>query len=94
MLSEVVSQQLFFPMVRERLEKIEYAEDSELATRWQIAKGIVIDPDISFGQPVIHGTGVTTFVAARSYLANDRNADLVGELFGITPNDVLDAVAF
>jgi uncharacterized protein (DUF433 family) len=93
-LTEVVSRQTFFPRVRRVLKPIEYSARSHLAERWRIAKGVLIDPGLSFGQPVVAGTGVATYVVARSYMANKRNADLVARLFGITRRDVGDAVKF
>lgn len=93
-LTEVVSRQQFFPRVRRFLTRIDYSPETSLAARWNIAQGVVIDPAVSFGQPVVRGTGVTTYVVAMSYLANRKRAEFVGELFGITQKDVGDAVAF
>jgi uncharacterized protein (DUF433 family) len=93
-LTEVVSKQTFFPRVRECLTRIEYAPDSHLARRWNIATGVVIDPTVSFGQPVVRGTGVTTRVVASAFRANREDTGLVSDLFGITPQEVLDAVRF
>lgn len=93
-LREVVSSQQFFMTVRERLEKIDYNKSSKLAERWRIQKGIVVDPRISFGKPVIESTGVTTFVAANMLRANSNDVELTAELLGISTHAVLDAAEF
>jgi len=93
-LSEVVSRQHFFPKVRDRLTHIEYSDSSRLAERWNIANGVLIDPMIGFGKPVVKGTGVTTHVVFRSHRANRSNTDLVAELYGLTPAGVVSAVNF
>lgn len=93
-LTEVVSRQTFFPRVRERLKPIEYSPSSQLAERWKISPGVVIDPAVAFGQPVVAGTGVATLIVATSYAANRKSAALVEDLFGISEQNVLDAVRF
>lgn len=93
-LTHVVSRQGFFPRVRKTLTPIEYSATSQMAERWNIAKGVLIDPRLSFGQPVVLGTGVATRVVAASFRANKRSADLVARLFGITRKDVGAAVRF
>lgn len=76
------------------LRRVDYSDETQLAARWHIAERVVIDPDLAFGKPVINGAGTTTFVLARSYAANDRNATLVAELFNLTPADVVSAFDF
>lgn len=93
-LTEAVSHQAYFNRVRKYLKLIEYEPQSNLAARWNIAEGVLIDPGISFGQPVVLGKGVTTYVVASSYWANDGNDGLVARLFSITKKDVDDAVGF
>lgn len=93
-LSEVVSRQHFFPQIRKLLTHIEYSEVSSLAARWNIAKGVVIDPAIGFGQPVVKGTGVTTRIVQRAFRANSGDKGLVADLYGITPAAVDLAVGF
>lgn len=93
-LLEVVGGQRLFPRyMMPRLKQIDYGA-SELAERWRIHKGVVIDPRISLGKPVVEHSGTTTFVVARQYWANHGDVDLVAYLFGLTPDAVRDAVAF
>ena len=93
-LSDVVSRQQFFLHIKEKLDHIDYSEVTKLAHRWRIATGIVIDPSISMGKPVIQNTGVTTYVIANQYRANINNSALVADLYKITENDVVNAVNF
>ncbi len=93
-LSEVVSRQQFFLHIKEKLHHIDYNEITKLARRWKIAKGVVIDPLICMGKPTVENSGVTTYVIANQYEANARDAELVGDLYGISQNDVANAVTF
>ena len=93
-LSDVVSRQQFFLHIKEKLDHIDYSEATKLAHRWRIANGIVVDPSISMGKPVIQGTGVTTYVITNQYYANMDNSALVADLYKISENDVVNAVNF
>ena len=94
-LSEAITKQYETPIViNQFLQSVDYSELSSLAKRWRIASGVVVDPAVSLGKPVIEETGTTTFVVARSYFANNKDADLVADLFDLGPPQVLDAVAF
>ncbi|GIK19269.1 MAG: hypothetical protein AMXMBFR77_14420 [Phycisphaerales bacterium] len=95
LLEEVLTGQRAMPeILKPYLKQVEYARDTQTATRWNIAHGVVIDPARSFGKPVIAAEGTTTFVLARSYYANDENVDLVADLFDVSPAAVQQAVAF
>jgi uncharacterized protein (DUF433 family) len=93
-LVDVFSKPLLLSELKNRLSKIVYADDSRLAEAWKIAKGITIRPGVSFGKPVVEGTGITTFVVANQYRANHSNVALVAGLFNIKPADVKNAVNF
>lgn len=94
-LFEVISRQNFFPKIMlPHLRKIEYDTETSLALRWAVAPGIVLDPQIALGKPVLRGTGKTTYVIANAFHANNRNVDLVADAFGIETEDVLNAVDF
>lgn len=94
-LREVVSGQRWFKPVTEVLDQVEYdMVASELACRWKIAPGIVIDPRLSRGRPVVEGTGVTTFVLSNALEANSGDAELVSELFGVPTGAVCRAAGF
>ena len=93
-LSEAVSGQRLFMQVLEYLARIDFSHATKLAERWRIAQGVVIDPRISMGKPVVESTGKTTFVIANCYAANNRDAGLVAELFDVEESDVLNAFSF
>ncbi len=94
-LEEVLSGQRAMPEVlRPYLKNIEYGEETQTAVRWNIATGIVLDPARSFGKPIVAAEGTTTFVLARSYWANGESADLVADLFDVSPQAVRLAVEF
>lgn len=93
-LTDVISKQHWFSQMRDQLRRFDYDQLTKLAARWRIAEGIVIDPTISFGKPVVDSTGITTFVLANQYEANQRNAGLVADLFGVSEQDILNAVNF
>lgn len=76
------------------LKQIEYGDDTETAIRWNIAPGVVLDPARAFGKPIVATEGKTTHVMAQAYWANGEDADLVADLFDVSPHSVHQAVAF
>jgi uncharacterized protein (DUF433 family) len=94
-LCEVLSKQgHFWEVMIQHLKQIDYSEDLRLAERWRIAQGIVIDPAVSFGKPVISRRRTTTRAIAMAYYANEEDYDLVADLFDIRGEDVRHAVDF
>jgi len=93
-LYHAITRQGYFPQFKAGLDKLEYDEISNFVRKLKIYKGINLDPEISFGKPVIDKTSTTTYILAKSYLANDRNLKLVAELFDVKPSDVTKAFKF
>lgn len=94
-LIEVLTQQHAMPEVlMPFLKQIDYGPETDTAIRWRIADGVVLDPTRSFGKPLIAEEGTTTFVLARAYYANGQDAELVADLFDVSPRAVRQAVAF
>jgi uncharacterized protein (DUF433 family) len=91
-LIDVVTKNKMFSQWCDHLAKIEYVD--ELAARLQISRGVVLDPLISFGRPVARLTAVTTFVLANQFHANNEDAALVADLYGVDESDVQNAVRF
>ena len=91
-LLDVVSRQQLFAAVRSLLMSIDYR--AKFAWLWKISDGVVIDPQRSFGKPVVGETAVTTFVLANQYRANSGDVELVSDLYGVYRQDVLNAVDF
>lgn len=54
-------------------------------------RAVVIDPRISFGRPVLAGTGIPTAVLAEQFKANDQPRDLARE-YGVSEEAVWDAI--
>jgi len=94
-LRDAVNGQRWFERFKEVLHHVDYdTATSGLAHRWRIKKGVVIDPKLSRGRPVVEGTGVTTFVLSNAFDANDRDAELVAGMFGVSTDAVRNAVSF
>lgn len=56
-------------------------------------KRVMIDPLISFGRPVLVGTGVPTDVIAERFYAGDTFDDLAND-YGISPTQVEEAIRY
>ncbi len=54
-------------------------------------RSIVIDPHVSFGRPVLAGTGIPTAVLAEQFKANDLPRDLARE-YGVSEEAVREAI--
>lgn len=93
-LSEVISMQMFLPIIESKLTRISYDVSTRLADTLHIANGVVLNPGIGFGKPVIKDAGVSTLIVAKQYRANGGNARLVAKLFNITEEGVMDAYRF
>lgn len=93
-LQDVISKQQFFEQIREHLHKVAYSELTQLATHWHVAAGVVVDPEIAMGHPVLAGTGVTTYVVRDAYYANRKDRTFVASLYGLSASQVKSAVDF
>jgi uncharacterized protein (DUF433 family) len=93
-LVDVINKQKWFGEMKQSLTHLDYEPVSKLASRWNIAEGVVIDPRVGFGRPTVKSSGVTTYVLAKQYTANKRNAALVAELYNVQERDVLNAARF
>ena len=86
-------QLMFAPFLAPHVEELSFTELG-LAHRWSIRRGVIVDPRLCFGQPVVEKRVVSTSVLARSYLANEKDEKTVAALFRTTPGAVLDAFEF
>jgi uncharacterized protein (DUF433 family) len=94
-LLEVIGRQHFFERVmRPYLTRVDYDPATGLARSWAVADGVVIDPAVSLGKPVVVGTGIPASVLAAAYRANGDDADAVGAWYGVSPDDVRRAARF
>jgi len=76
------------------LESLEFDAHSNLASRWNIADGVVVDPAINFGKPIVASSGISTRVLAGAWRANGKDAEQVAMWYDVLPEDVQKAVSF
>lgn len=72
-------------------------DDQQGALRWfpiPNSRQVVLDPERSFGQPIIAGTGVPTAAVVDGLIAEDGDVERVARLFGIPREAVLKAKQF
>lgn len=71
---------------------------NRLAHSWypdkQNAPHVVVNPSVSFGQPVLTDTGVPTRALYDSYVAEGRKADVVAHWYEVDKRRVVEAVRF
>ncbi len=59
----------------------------------QIARRIIVDPELRFGQPVIIGTRVPVSILLEELAAGSEISEITGE-YGVTQEDVRAAIRF
>jgi uncharacterized protein (DUF433 family)/DNA-binding transcriptional MerR regulator len=70
--------------------------DNDVVVSWRPFKGkktIVVDPQRSFGQPIVHNYGVPTTILAQAAEA-EGSLERVAKIFDVTLSAVKDAVKF
>jgi len=96
-MTDLVRRQLVFEeIIRPQLyEGIEFSSDGA-AVRWfpEKHKTIVLDPDLSFGRPVLTKFGIPTEIILQAMRAESNNAKAVAAQFEIPVADVRAAVKF
>lgn len=94
-LREILTGQHAFPKIlKPLLQCVEYDLDSLFARRWNIEKGVIVDPNIQYGKPVVASDGIPTAVLASAYYANCKNVRDVAEWYAISQKSVQIAVKF
>ena len=94
-LEEVLTHQRVFPeFLLPFLKRIAYDEVTRLAKRWRIGEGVVIDPTICFGKPIVEAVRIPTAVLAAAYEANGKDAAAVAGWYNVQQCHVLAAVQF
>ncbi len=87
-------QKVFQRVILPFLKTIDYGPESKLAERWHIAPGVVLDPRICFGTPIVEAVSVPTAILAAAYRANDEDAEAVASWYNVHANHVIAAVQF
>jgi uncharacterized protein (DUF433 family) len=71
--------------------------DDDVASRWypvENSKSIVLDPERSFGRPIMSRFGIPTWVLYEAYLAENKDRGRIARIYGVTPRAVDQAVQF
>ncbi len=87
-------------ILRQFLERVDFAPD-DLAERFypftspvrgdDAPRRIMIDPRVSFGAPVIRGSGVKTAIVVAQFRAGDKVED-IAEAYGRTTEEIQEAI--
>ncbi len=93
-LIEVLSRQKCFPEVLLPFLKQLDFDVKKMASRWNIARGVVVDPAISYGQPVVTGSFVSAEILARQWRANKRSVEKVAAFWDMPAEHVEAAIQF
>jgi uncharacterized protein (DUF433 family) len=92
---EVITKQKVFPeIILPFLKQIDYDRVTILASRWRIAEGVIIDPRICFGSPVVNEESIPTYLLNAEYHANNKDVEKVAAWYKIRSETVRAAVAF
>ncbi len=87
-------QGVFEQIIRPFLKKMDYDALTLLAQLWRIGSGIVIDPQICFGAPVVESVSIPTAILAASLGANKGDTELIANWYGVKKADILAASQF
>lgn len=94
-LVDLFNNQLVIPrVILPFLRTLDFDPQSRLANLWNIGAGVVVNPAVNFGKPVVKDSGISTVILNQVYQANDLDAQLVAGWFNVRPDEVLAAVAF
>lgn len=79
--------------IRDKLQSVRYTEGREgVAYEWVPMDGVVLDPTIQFGAPVIAGTRVLTDDAAA--IADELGPEATAERLSVELSDIRAAISF
>ncbi|MEI8379345.1 MAG: DUF433 domain-containing protein [Planctomycetota bacterium] len=92
---DVLTKKKAFPtIILPFLKRLTFDPSSRLATKWQISKGVVVNPVICFGQPVLESKGIPTNIIARSSKANGGDLRTVADWYDMPVSQVKLALEF
>lgn len=94
-LIDAIRRQHVFPkVILPSLKRIDYDDDTLLAQRWRVFAGVILDPRLRFGKPIVEQCGMPTSILASAYQANHQDAERVADWYGVSPGAVRLAVSF
>jgi uncharacterized protein (DUF433 family) len=88
--ADLHGQQVLRELVRERLTKVGYHEG--VAAYWTPVDGVLVDPRVQFGEPVLSGTRLTTSLISAA--ARELGAARTASRYRIAADDVERALRF
>lgn len=87
-----------YDVIEQLLAKDLEFDASGLARSWRpepsLAPGVIVAPAYAFGRPVVSKRHVPTETLFDAWTAEDGDAAAVAEWYGVSPDDVREAVAF
>src|SRR3990172_10224197 len=92
----VKTQYAFHKVLEPFLHGLEF-DESDQAFRWWplgLKRCVVIDPQRSFGQPIVNKEGVPTSILARAFRAAGESVAAVTAWYEVEPRSVRDAVEY
>jgi len=95
MFVEVLTEQGFDQTVMKPfLRNLEFNQQTEKAERWIISEGIVLDPEVRFGEPLVRDSRIPAELVAGSFYCEGKDERFTAELYGLSVQDVRNAVSF
>ncbi len=82
--------QLAFEMLRDYLipvHGLQFHEETHMARAWEVAPGVVLEPDVQFGSPCLKGTRIPTRTVAGMVEAGDKE-EWVARAYRVSPAEV------
>lgn len=76
------------------LEGVEYDSRNNIASRWNIQKGLVIDPSLNFGAPTVAESGHSAYLIASLVKSNNGDIQKVADWYGVSLDSIRRAVSF
>lgn len=76
------------------LKSLEFDSKTHLANLWKIYDGVVVNPAVNFGKPIIKDSGISTSVLHDAFKGNQGNVEFVAACFNVRPDEVAAAVSF
>jgi uncharacterized protein (DUF433 family) len=90
--ADMSGQQVWIEAIKDRLAQVHYDEGDGVAEYWTPAEGVIVDPRIQFGEPVLAGTRMPTRVLAE--VAEGRGLEAASRDMDVSLDAVRAAVAF
>lgn len=89
-----IDQHIMAEIMEPYLKRMDFDSSSNLANRWNLSDGIIIDPSRHFGKPIVAACGISAEILARAYFANGQDFDATADWYGVCPQDVETACLF